>query len=69
MVGLVYQDKVDAAIGTIYYIESRVAVTESHVPLVNAYSAYVVPRHFSRLFFVSNCPGFWSEQNLSYHID
>ena len=44
MMGLVYKDMVDAAVGTIFYIESRVAITETHTPIVNAYSTYVVPR-------------------------
>ena len=44
MMGLVYQDKVDAAVGTIFYIEFRVAITESHVPIINVHSAFVVPR-------------------------
>ena len=47
MMGLVYKDMVDAAVGTIFYIESRVAITESHVPILNVYSTYVVPRYIS----------------------
>ena len=62
MMGLVFDDKVDAAVGTIFYLEGnirkiidqyfvlkfliqdRVSISEPHVPIVNIYSTYVVPK-------------------------
>ena len=43
MMGLLYQDKVDTAVGTIFYVKDRVAISEPHVPIVNIYSTYIVP--------------------------
>ena len=45
MMGLLYKDKVDAAVGTIFYVLDRVAISEPHIPIVNIYSTYVVPRY------------------------
>ena len=43
MLGLLYEDKMDAAVGSIFYLQSRVAISDIPVPIVNVYSTYVVP--------------------------
>ena len=44
MMRLLYDDTTDAAIGTIFYIKTRIGVSEPHVPFVNVRSTYVVPK-------------------------
>ena len=44
MLGLLYKDKMDMAVGSIFYLQSKVGVSEIHVPIVNVHSMYVVPR-------------------------
>ena len=45
MMGLLHQDKVDAAVGTIFYVKDRVSISEPHIPIENIYSTYVVPKY------------------------
>ena len=44
MLGDLYRDVADAALGTIFHLEDRVAISEPPQPFVTVYSVFVVPK-------------------------